>query len=328
MALVPMDMLSRMQVSAQTDGTLAQLGQLNKNIESSLKQTHLPPDVQAKLFNQEYQQFQAFKNAQLYNDRGSHNIRIPIVQDDPLPGAAQPPPPPAPLPPLWPDGGPPPLWAALAPGPAGAPPAGAPLLAAAAAAPLPALGPPPQRMAAAAAAPGTYKNVDEIVRNIPASAKPVARVLFKFIGRNNRIDWDGDTGLVSIDGQPIRGSNMKDIIDDLSRDYREKGPVDGSMEVGIAMAETDMPNTYFGNYARRSQIHSAVHRRRPLPQPYPAAHQLNYRQFPDDDDNDSARRTSSPLKKQASRRSPPQTGSGLPFLHWETLYPMWATVYK
>jgi len=96
----------------------------------------------------------------------------------------------------------------------------------------------------------------------------------------------------------------------------------------MAMAETDMPDVYFGNYARRSQIHSAVHQRRPKPQPYPAAHQLNIRDFPDDDGGASARRTSSPLKKQSARRSPHQTGYGLPFLHWETLYPMWETVYE
>jgi hypothetical protein len=56
-----------MQVAAQTDRTLAQLGQMNKNIESSLQQTHLPPDVQAKLLNQEYQKYHSFKNAQMYN---------------------------------------------------------------------------------------------------------------------------------------------------------------------------------------------------------------------------------------------------------------------
>jgi len=258
---------------------------------------------------------------------------MPDAAYAPLPAAAQPP---APLqvgPAVGPPAGPPPLWAP----PQGPAAAGPPFMAPAVGAPPPwappqgpAVGPPaprvaPQQMAAAAAAPGTYRNIDDIVRNMPPTTKPVARVLFKSIGRNNRIDWNDDTGLVSIDGQPIHGSNIKNIIDDLSRDYRQRGPVEGSMEVGIAMAETDMPETYFGNFARRSQIHSAVHTHRSKPQPYPSGHQLNFRQFPDDDD-DSGRRTSSPLKKQTTRRSP-QTGTGLPFGRWETLYPLWESLY-
>jgi len=306
LALVPIDMLTRMQVSAQTDGTLAQLGQMNKNIESSLQTTHLPSDVQAKLFDQMFHQFQAFRDAQMHNDTSRHNMKIPIIDDGHAPLPAPPP------------------VAALEPG-----------------------APPRRRrpvgtqdsdfstarddieqssvtsssVASSVASqqqPGTsrsrpaYNTDDNIVKGLPPGKKPMARKLLAHVRNNRDISWDTLTGLVSIDGHIVHGSNITTIIDDLSRDYKTRPPAVGAIEFGVSMNKTVMPRSYIGNIKRRDDIaNTAVSHHSPL------ARQVIRHQY---DDLPAAAAHTPKRPRKTPKKKSNQSGSGLHVARWESVY--------
>jgi len=83
MALIPFDTLTRLQVASQTDGTLAHLNQLNTNMAGALNATSgVPQDIQAKTFDQMYNHYHAFRNAQLNaSGTGVQHLKIPFQND-------------------------------------------------------------------------------------------------------------------------------------------------------------------------------------------------------------------------------------------------------
>jgi len=81
MAIVPMDLVSKLQMAAQTDGSMAHLTGLNRKLDASLLETQLPPDIQAMKFGNIYNRYNAYKDSQL-----QPQLEIPLqLPDAPLP---------------------------------------------------------------------------------------------------------------------------------------------------------------------------------------------------------------------------------------------------
>jgi hypothetical protein len=93
MAIVPMDLVSKLQMAAQTDGSMAHLAGLNRKLDASLLETQLPPDVQAMKFGNLYNRYNAYKDSQL-----RPQLEIPLhLPDVPQAPPQQPAPPAAPI---------------------------------------------------------------------------------------------------------------------------------------------------------------------------------------------------------------------------------------
>jgi len=86
MAIIPMDLVSRLQMAAQTDGALNNLARANQKLDFTLQDTSLPPDIQAMKYSNLYTQYNAFKDSNLQRP-----LEIPLNIPDP---------PQAPIPPV------------------------------------------------------------------------------------------------------------------------------------------------------------------------------------------------------------------------------------
>jgi len=92
MAIVPMDLVSKLQMAAQTDGSMAHLAGLNRKLDASLLETQLPPDVQAMKFGNLYNRYNAYKDSQL-RPQLEIPLQLPDMPQAPPPGLQPPPPP-------------------------------------------------------------------------------------------------------------------------------------------------------------------------------------------------------------------------------------------
>jgi len=84
MAIVPMDLVSKLQMAAQTDGSMAHLTGLNRKLDASLLETQLPPDIQAMKFGNIYNRYNAYKDSQL---RPQLEIPLQLPDAPPAPPA-------------------------------------------------------------------------------------------------------------------------------------------------------------------------------------------------------------------------------------------------
>lgn len=80
MAIVPMDLMSKLQMSAQTDGAMPHLSMRDQQLTAALAERQLPPDVQAMKYTHLYNQYNAYKDSQL-----GRPIEIPLQMPDPPP---------------------------------------------------------------------------------------------------------------------------------------------------------------------------------------------------------------------------------------------------
>jgi len=85
-----------------------------------------------------------------------------------------------------------------------------------------------------------------LLRNVPQSMQQNAQRFVNYISRNRDIQWDAD-GNVWLNGQPVRGANMANIVRFISTKSRVRTPPAGTMELTQFLASTNIPRVYIQN---------------------------------------------------------------------------------
>lgn len=88
-----------------------------------------------------------------------------------------------------------------------------------------------------------------ILEDIPSKSLSHAELLLKYIRENPSIDVK-DNGEVIVDGHIIQGSNIVDIVHDLSRKRKAKAVSTGVEEVARALNRSNIPLEAIGNTNR------------------------------------------------------------------------------
>jgi hypothetical protein len=90
---------------------------------------------------------------------------------------------------------------------------------------------------------------EEVLNGIPKRNEKLAKALWRFVKKNNRIIIEDD-GEVTVDGTTVRGSNIIDLIHDLSRERKTKQPARGMTEFAGALKASNLPLEYVANKNR------------------------------------------------------------------------------
>lgn len=93
---------------------------------------------------------------------------------------------------------------------------------------------------------------DEIIESLPKNYKNKGRLLLSHIKRTNDIGVD-DLNQVVIDGKPLEGSNITDLVFDYVKPGKQWGPT-GWKEFGKALKRTNVPRQAIVNTTRWNQI--------------------------------------------------------------------------
>lgn len=97
----------------------------------------------------------------------------------------------------------------------------------------------------------TPKFEEEILRTLPKAFKNKGELLFNRLCCNEIITWDSN-GTVSINGSPLVGSNIVDLVCDVVRCKKSGGPV-GWKHFVEALRQINIPQEFIGNPQRRQQ---------------------------------------------------------------------------
>lgn len=94
----------------------------------------------------------------------------------------------------------------------------------------------------------------EILCSFAKMNKKAGELLISHIESNPVFQWDEKFRLI-VDGQPLKGSNMLDLIHDFTKFQRGKcEPAIGSEEFGILLKQTNVPHTAIGSKTRRDMF--------------------------------------------------------------------------
>jgi hypothetical protein len=94
-----------------------------------------------------------------------------------------------------------------------------------------------------------------ITMYLPKTYKTKAEQLLEFISKTKKVKWD-DTGEVSVENRPIRGSDINDIVLDLIRPTKLEPT--GWQQVGRVLAQSNIPRSLVTNVQRRKRIFDSV----------------------------------------------------------------------
>ena len=90
----------------------------------------------------------------------------------------------------------------------------------------------------------------DIVRTVPKTFKTQAEGLLEWIKRSpEAISWD-DKGTVSLEGQPIQGTSITDLVNDVLRKRKGFNPA-GRDDFAVALARLNTPENFIRNDDRR-----------------------------------------------------------------------------
>lgn len=98
---------------------------------------------------------------------------------------------------------------------------------------------------------------DYILQGIPKTSIKNAKMLLQHIHDNPSISID-DKGEITIHGQKLYGSNIIDVINDLTRKSKTRPSAIGAEELGNALQQSNMPLEYIGNVNRRRTIEPQI----------------------------------------------------------------------
>ena len=94
---------------------------------------------------------------------------------------------------------------------------------------------------------------EEIVQSAPIGMRNKAKLLLrKLKGNKEIINWD-EKGEVSVDGNPIRGSNIVDLTLDTLRQRKHFNP-EGWQQFRRVLSDLNVPRDYIRNPARKATI--------------------------------------------------------------------------
>jgi hypothetical protein len=110
----------------------------------------------------------------------------------------------------------------------------------------------------------------EVLEGLPLRNMKSAKNLLTAIKKNTRLSWS-DSGELVVDGMPIDGSNIIDLIHDFSRERRPHNPVTGAEVLAKALKKSHVPLEYVGNKHRHKLLDKTAdiilatpHRRPPI----------------------------------------------------------------
>ena len=109
---------------------------------------------------------------------------------------------------------------------------------------------------------------DLILDTVPQKSHKKARLLLKYTRNNPNIKWT-DKGEMIVDGNKIVGSNIVDIINDLSRD-RKSDAVIGSEVLLKKLVEQNVPKEVIVNKKRLSLLNDELYAATPRNEPEPS----------------------------------------------------------
>lgn len=90
---------------------------------------------------------------------------------------------------------------------------------------------------------------DEIMDSIPKQSKNKAKILIQHLKKHPEIKWTDD-GHFMVNGNPVEGSNLVDLVHDYTRKISSKVKVPGSQEFRRRLQETNVPQMAMGNHER------------------------------------------------------------------------------
>ncbi|KAK6178086.1 hypothetical protein SNE40_012917 [Patella caerulea] len=94
----------------------------------------------------------------------------------------------------------------------------------------------------------------DILATVPKSMKTKADLLIEKLYQTPNVTWDSK-GAVTIEGQPIPGSNIMDLVNDLLRKRKYFNPI-GWQVLGRALSNNNLPQDLIGNADRYHYINN------------------------------------------------------------------------
>ncbi|KAG1666620.1 hypothetical protein GQR58_009481 [Nymphon striatum] len=98
--------------------------------------------------------------------------------------------------------------------------------------------------------PQNYADItQDVVKSVPKNFKKKAEILMSKIANDGSINWDGETGVVSIDGRKLENSHIQDLINDAMRSRKKITP-QGWKEFYEKLSSLNIPQDLIGNSDR------------------------------------------------------------------------------
>ncbi len=102
---------------------------------------------------------------------------------------------------------------------------------------------------------------EDLLENVPKSQRNNAKLLLKYVKENPSLKWNSAKELI-FNGKRIPGSNIIDLVNDTTRNAKNRAPVTGWKEFTEALMQKNIPRQAVGNNKRweyiRNQINSTA----------------------------------------------------------------------
>lgn len=90
---------------------------------------------------------------------------------------------------------------------------------------------------------------DKIIESVPPSMQRKAKLLLQSLEGHSNLSWDHQ-GVMQINGKPIKGSNMIDLVNDIIRQRKTSSPPVGWQQFSQGLRDINIPKEYVGNKQR------------------------------------------------------------------------------
>ena len=97
----------------------------------------------------------------------------------------------------------------------------------------------------------------DLVNRLPKPKRQSAKLLLKYVQNNPNISWNNANELV-LKGRRVPGSNIYDLITDISKDGRNRAPAIGWEEFTTSLIQQNIPKEAVGNATRWQYIRNKL----------------------------------------------------------------------
>jgi hypothetical protein len=94
---------------------------------------------------------------------------------------------------------------------------------------------------------------ETVISSVPPSYKSKVQEVYRILRHSSNIKWN-DSGLVSVNGVSINGSNIVDLLNDILRQRKDVNPT-GWKEFAKGLRDLNIPKEFVGNKVRWQYMH-------------------------------------------------------------------------
>ena len=100
---------------------------------------------------------------------------------------------------------------------------------------------------------------EDVLKSTPSTFQRKARLLMELVKRNPQLSWN-QRGELTVKDQPIEGSHMIDLVNDVLRHRRSRAPPTGWEQFAEALRDSNVPQDLIGHPERWEYIRRGTQR--------------------------------------------------------------------